>query len=62
LTVVVDTNVVAALMLRTNQNQVLADRFVCDFDWQLPVLKRSEFRHVLLKHVRAKLFSPGQPL
>ena len=48
MTVVVDTNVVAALMLRTEQNPVVADCFVRDCDWHLPVLWRSEFRHVLL--------------
>ena len=47
-------------MLRTDQNPVVADCFVRDCDWQLPVLWRSEFRHVLLKYVRANLFSPSQ--
>ena len=60
MTLVVDTNVVAALMLRTEQNPVVADCFVRDCDWQLPVLWRSEFRHVLLKYVRANLFSRSQ--
>jgi predicted nucleic acid-binding protein len=60
LTLVVDTNVVAALMLKTEQNPVVADCFVRDCDWQLPVLWRSEFRHVLLKYVRANLFSRSQ--
>jgi predicted nucleic acid-binding protein len=60
LTAVVDTNVVAALMLRTAVNPVVADCFVRDPDWRLPCLWRSEFRHVLLKHVRSNLLSPPQ--
>ena len=60
MTVVVDTNVVAALMLRTEQNPVVAHCFVRDRDRRLPVLWHSEFLHVLLKYVRANLFSPSQ--
>lgn len=55
MTVVVDTNVLAALMLPTASSLELEDQMRLDPDWRVPRLWRSEFRHVLLKYVRADL-------
>jgi predicted nucleic acid-binding protein len=62
LTTVVDTNVVAALMLPTAANAEVAALLRQDSDWRLPPLWRSEFRQVLLKYVRADLATPEQAL
>lgn len=62
MTAVADTNVVAALILKRAENPVVTDCFVRDPDWRVPGLWRSEFRHVLLKHVRSNLLSPTQAL
>jgi predicted nucleic acid-binding protein len=62
LTTVVDTNVVAALMLPTVANAEVAELLRQDSDWRLPPLWRSEFRQVLLKYVRAVLATPEQAL
>lgn len=58
MTVVVDTNVLAALMLPSASSLDLAVQLRRDQDWRVPPLWRSEFRHVLLKHVRVELLSP----
>lgn len=62
MTTVVDTNVVAALMLPTAANAEVAELLRQDPDWRLPPLWRSEFRQVLLKYVRADLATPEQAL
>ena len=62
MTTVVDTNVVAALMLPTAANAEVAALLRQDSDWRLPPLWRSEFRQVLLKYVRADLATPEQAL
>jgi len=62
LTTVVDTNVVAALMLPTAANAEVAELLRQDPDWRLPPLWRSEFRQVLLKYVRAELATHEQAL
>lgn len=62
MTTVVDTNVVAALMLPTAANADVAELLRQDSDWRLPPLWRSEFRQVLLKVVRADLVTPEQAL
>ena len=62
MTAVADTNVVAALLLRRAENPDVTDSFVRDPDWRVPSLWRSEFRHVLLKHVRSNLLSSTQAL
>ena len=62
MTAVVDTNVVAALMLPTVANAEVAELLRQDSDWRLPPLWRSEFRQVLLKYVRADLATPEQAL
>jgi len=63
LTVVVDTNVLAALLLAalllpSASSLDLEAQLRRDEDWSVPPLWRSEFRHVLLKHVRADLMEP----
>jgi len=60
LTAVADTNVLAALMLPTAENAGVIGLFRQDPDWRLPPLWRSEFRHVLLKYVRAGIIEPVQ--
>lgn len=62
MTVVVDTNVVAALMLPTASSLTVAAQFRRDPEWRVPPLWRSEFRHVLLKHVRADLLQANQAI
>ena len=62
MTTVVDTNLVAALMLPTVANAEVAELLRQDSDWRLPPLWRSEFRQVLLKYVRADLATPEQAL
>jgi predicted nucleic acid-binding protein len=62
LTTVADTNVVTALMLRRAENPDVSNFFAHDPDWRVPSLWRSEFRHVLLKHVRSNLLSSAQAL
>jgi len=58
LTVVVDTNVLAALLLPSVSSLDLEEQLRLDEDWRVPPLWRSEFRHVLLKHVRADQMDP----
>jgi len=58
LTVVLDTNVLAALLLPSVSSLDLEVQLRLDEDWRVPPLWRSEFRHVLLKHVRADLMEP----
>lgn len=60
MTAVADTNVLAALMLPTAENAGVIGLFRQDPDWHLPPLWRSEFRHVLLKYVRAGILEPAQ--
>ena len=60
MTTVVDTKVIAALMLPTAANADVAELLRHDSDWLLPPLWRSEFRQVLLKVVRADLATPEQ--
>jgi predicted nucleic acid-binding protein len=62
LTAVADTNVVAALLLRRAENPDVTNFFARDPDWRVPSLWRSEFRHVLLKHVRSNLLTSAQAL
>ena len=62
MTVVIDTNVLAALMLPTASSMDVASQLRRDPDWRMPPLWRSEFRHVLLKHVRAGLVQPEQAI
>ena len=58
MTVVVDTNVLAALFLPSASSLDLEVQLRRDEDWRVPPLWRSECRHVLLKHVRADLMEP----
>lgn len=60
MTAVADTNVLAALMLPTAENAGVIGLFRQDPDWRLPPLWRSEFRHVLLKYLRAGILDPAQ--
>lgn len=60
MTAVADTNVLAALMLPTAENAGVISLFRQDPDWRLPPLWRSEFRHVLLKFVRAGILERAQ--
>ena len=60
MTAVADTKVLAALMLPTAENAGVTGLFRQDPDWHLPPLWRSEFRHGLLKVVRAGILKPAQ--
>jgi len=47
-------------MLPTAENAGVIGLFRQDPDWRLPPQWRSEFRHVLLKYVRAGILQPAQ--
>ncbi len=49
-------------MLPTAASAAVAALLRQDPDWRVPPLWRSEFRHVLLKYVRAELATPAQAL
>jgi len=53
LTLVADTNVVAALFLPSPHNETVLALIRRDRDWHLPPLWQSEFRHVLLIAIEA---------
>ena len=50
--IVVDTNLMAALLLNTPQSAVAAAVYARDREWAAPLLWRSELRHVLVKATR----------
>jgi predicted nucleic acid-binding protein len=55
--IVVDTNLIAYLLLegaRTQQAETILAR---DQEWAAPLLWRSEFRHVLVRYVRRRVLS-----
>lgn len=52
--IVADTNLVAALLLPSDQAAAAEQVFAADPAWALPILWRSEWRSVLLKLVRAR--------
>lgn len=57
-----DTNVVAALSLPSPHNATVLALIRRDRDWHLPPLWQSEFRHVLLKYVRAGMLVDGNAM
>jgi predicted nucleic acid-binding protein len=55
--IVVDTNLIAYLLLegaRTQQAETILAR---DQEWAAPLLWRSEFRHVLVRYIRRRVLS-----
>ncbi len=52
--IIVDTNVVAYLMLPGPYSEQAETLMVHDSDWHMPLLWRSEFRSVLAGYLRAK--------
>ena len=61
--IVVDTNVIAALILPTSQKTEAAIRlFSLDGDWAAPLLWRSEFTNILTTGVRNGWFDMQQAL
>ena len=58
--IVVDTNVIAALYLPSD-NSIFAEALLArDADWAVPLLWRSEMRNTLTKYLRAGLMSLEQ--
>ena len=55
--IVVDTNVIAAFHLRSGSTPTAYDIMRADPDWAAPILWRSEFRNVLVNHLRCGLLS-----
>lgn len=55
--IVVDTNVVAALLLNTEATPAAETLLERDPEWAAPILWRSEFRNVLVGYVRAARLS-----
>lgn len=61
--IVVDTNVIAALILPTSAQTDAAMRLLAlDRDWAAPLLWRSEFSNILAAGVRNRWFDLGQAL
>ena len=61
--IVVDTNVIAALVLPTGQNSAAAEDLLRkDREWVAPVLWRSEFTNILATGVRNDWFTLNQAL
>lgn len=52
--IVVDTNVIAYLLLGGDQNPHARAVYVADSEWVAPVLWRSEFRNVLALYMRRR--------
>jgi predicted nucleic acid-binding protein len=52
--IVVDTNVIGYLFLRGQRSEQAQRAFVIDPQWMAPRLWRSEFRNVLILHVRSR--------
>lgn len=57
-----DTNVLAELFLPARQTNRVLWWWERDRDWRLPPLWQSEFRHVLLKYMRADLLETTKAL
>ena len=57
--IVVDTNVIAHLMLPSEHTDLIEQIFAADSDWAAPVLWRSEMRSVLALYLRKSLVSLG---
>ena len=61
--IVVDTNVIAALVLPTGQHSAAAEHLLRDDrEWVAPVLWRSEFTNILATGVRNDWFTLNQAL
>jgi len=61
--IVVDTNVIAALVLPTSENTTAAASLLrSDRDWVAPVLWRSELTNILVTGTRNDWFTLGQAL
>ena len=57
-----DTNVLAELFLPARQSSQVLWWWEKDREWRLPPLWQSEFRHVLLKYMRADLLETTRAL
>jgi predicted nucleic acid-binding protein len=57
--IVVDTNVIAHLLLATEFQSVCYAIYKKDPEWIAPILWRSEYTNVLAKYMRADLMSPS---
>ena len=58
--IVVDTNVIAALYLPSDNSTFAETLLARDADWAVPMLWRSEMRNTLTKYLRAGLMSLEQ--
>lgn len=55
--IVVDTNVIAYLMIPGDRSSTARELLRTDPDWRAPILWRSEFRNVLATRVRTELLA-----
>ncbi len=55
--IVVDTNVLACLFIKSPHGPAVEKVYRADPDWAAPLLWRSEFRNVLVKTVRAGILA-----
>lgn len=60
--IVVDTNVVAALLLNSEATPAAETLLEQDPEWAAPILWRSEFRNVLIGYIRAARLSRADAL
>ncbi len=58
--IVVDTNVLLYLWLRTDQSREVDELYARDPEWIAPMLWRSEFRNALLLYVRKEMMTFDQ--
>lgn len=55
--IVVDTNVIAYLLIESEYTEAAEDLLARDVNWHVPVLWRSELRNVLAGYLRRKMMS-----
>jgi predicted nucleic acid-binding protein len=60
--IVVDTNVLVYLWLRTHQTREVEQLYASDPEWIAPMLWRSEFRNAVLLYVRKEIMTFDQAM
>ena len=60
--IVADTNLIAYLLIPGDHTQAAERVFARDPDWVAPLLWRSEFRNVLILHLRRRFLSLAESL
>lgn len=55
--IIVDANLIAYLVLKTEQTEIAEKVLAADSDWYAPVLWRSEMQNILANYIRHNLLS-----